>query len=301
MAVDLLFELAPEAERLLERHLDNAKEWFPHEMVPWGQGRDYELGEVWCPEQASMDEGLRSALFVNLLTEDNLPHYFRTIRDSFGDDHAWGAWSKRWTAEEGRHSIVMRDYMMITRSVDPIALERGRMHQVSTGQVPEFSDPADAISYVAIQELATCISHRNTGRMIEDRRGREIMARVAGDEKLHYIFYRDIALAAIKLDPSTMVQAIARQVINFAMPGTAIPGFTAHSKAIAKAGIYNFAVHHDHILKPLVLESWAIESIEGLNAEAEQAREKLISHIERVGKAGVRSVARQEARAASLA
>ena len=31
----LLHELAPEAERLLERHFNTAKEWFPHDMVPW--------------------------------------------------------------------------------------------------------------------------------------------------------------------------------------------------------------------------------------------------------------------------
>ena len=35
--VDLLHELAPEAERLLERHLAQSKEWFPHELVPWDE------------------------------------------------------------------------------------------------------------------------------------------------------------------------------------------------------------------------------------------------------------------------
>ncbi len=296
MTTDLLLELAPVAECLLERHILNAKEWFPHEMVPWSQGRDYEPGEDWSPDDAPMDEAVRSALFVNLLTEDNLPHYFRTIRDTFGHDHAWGAWAKRWTAEEGRHSIVMRDYLLITRSVDPVALERGRMHQVSTGQVPEFDDPADGLVYVAIQELATRISHRNTGRMLADRRGSEIMARVAGDEYLHHVFYRDVAQAAIELNPSTMVRAIARQVTNFAMPGTAIPGFAAHSKAIAAAGIYDFAVHHDQILQPLVIDTWGLPSIEGLDPEAEEARDRAMAYIERVGKAGARTLARREAK-----
>ncbi len=298
MTNDLLIELTPVAERLLERHLTNAKEWFPHEMIPWSQGRDFVQGEEWSPDDCPMDESVRSALFVNLLTEDNLPHYFQTIRDTFGPDHAWGAWSQRWTAEEGRHSIVMRDYLLITRSLDPIALERGRMHQVSSGQVPCFPDPADALAYVAIQELATRISHRNTGRMLADRRGYEIMARVAGDENLHHIFYRDMALAAIEVDPSAMVQAISRQVMNFAMPGIGIPGFIEHSKAIANAGIYDFAVHHDHILQPLVIDAWGFASIEGLNAEAEQAREKAMTYIERVGKAGARTVARRQAKVA---
>ena len=37
----LLHALLPEVERLTERHLAATKEWFPHEVVPWGRGRDF--------------------------------------------------------------------------------------------------------------------------------------------------------------------------------------------------------------------------------------------------------------------
>ena len=77
----LLAELEPTAVQLFERHLGTAKEWFPHELVPWSRGRDFAAGDGWCPEEAPMDEAVRSSLFVNILTEDNLPHYFRTIDD----------------------------------------------------------------------------------------------------------------------------------------------------------------------------------------------------------------------------
>ena len=294
--VALLIELSPVAERLVERHLSNAKEWFPHEMVPWSRGRDFAPGEDWDADQAPMDEAVRSALFVNLLTEDNLPHYFRTIDALFGIDDAWGAWSKRWTAEEGRHSIVIRDYLTVTRAVDPVALERGRMNQVSKGQVPQPVSVLDGLVYVTLQELATRISHRNTGRLLEDRTGYEIMARVAGDENLHHVFYRDATSAALELDPSGVVKAIERQVVGFDMPGTGIANFATHAKAIAKAGIYDFAAHHDHILQPVVIGHWKLESIEGLDAEAEQARARTLRHIERVGKAGRRGAARREQR-----
>jgi acyl-[acyl-carrier-protein] desaturase len=36
---DLLAELEPVAERLLDRHLSMAKEWMPHQYVPWRLGR----------------------------------------------------------------------------------------------------------------------------------------------------------------------------------------------------------------------------------------------------------------------
>ena len=299
--VALLEELHPVAASLLERHLGNAKEWFPHELVPWSLGRDFEPGEEWDESQAPMDEAVRSALFVNLLTEDNLPHYFRTIDRLYGEDDAWGAWSKRWTAEEGRHAIVIRDYLTVTRAVDPVALERGRMSQLSGGQVPQPATVADGLVYVTLQEMATRISHRNTGRLLADKRGYEIMARVAGDEQLHHIFYRDTASALLEIDPSMVVLAIERNVKGFEMPGTGIPDFGKHAKAIADAGIYDFAAHHDHILQPIVVKHWRLEDLEGLSPEAEEARSSTLEFIRRVGKAGARMAERRAARASKAA
>ena len=40
---DLLRELEPVAEQLLDRHLAMAKEWLPHEYVPWSLGRDFDV------------------------------------------------------------------------------------------------------------------------------------------------------------------------------------------------------------------------------------------------------------------
>ncbi|MEY2460009.1 MAG: acyl-[acyl-carrier-protein] desaturase [Acidimicrobiaceae bacterium] len=290
----LLRELGPVAERLYDRHDAAAKEWFPHEMVPWSRGRDFAANERWDPDEVPMPDGVRSALFVNLLTEDNLPYYFRTIERMFGADSIWGVWVRRWTAEEGRHSIVIRDYLTVTRAVDPIALERARMHQVSTGITPEPGTPADGLAYVALQELATRIAHRNTGKLLEDRLGYEVMARVASDENLHFLFYRDLVTAALEVDPSTTVIALERQVRDFEMPGTGIVDFADHASAIAKAGIYDLQLHHEQILVPVVLRHWGVESLEGLTPEAEEARAKLVHFIDRVGRIGRRLASRRE-------
>src|SRR3954471_14607797 len=198
----LLAELTPVVERLYERHLESAREWFPHELVPWDRVKDGDPRDPWSEDLAPMPAGIRSALLVNLLTEDNLPHYFETINGMFGPKGAWGEWSRRWTAEEGRHSIVIRDYLTVTKSVDPIELERGRMRQVSLGVVPRPLMPAHGLTYVAIQELATRVSHGNTGRFMADPIGTKVMARVAGDEQLHHVFYRDMVTAMLEIDPS---------------------------------------------------------------------------------------------------
>jgi acyl-[acyl-carrier-protein] desaturase len=284
----LLAELDPTAARLLDRHLAQAKEWFPHELVPWGRGRDFEAGWEWSPADTELSDEVRSSLFVNLLTEDNLPYYFRTIEAMFGRDSAWGEWSRRWTAEEGRHSIVIRDYLTVTRQLDPVALERARMAQVTCGQVPEPELPHDGLVYVSLQELATRIAHHNTGKQLDDPVGYEVMKRVATDENRHYLFYRDATSAALELDPSGMVQAIERQVRCFEMPGTGIVDFEHHARAIARAGIYDFQIHHDQILAPVVLRHWGVEHLTGLTDEAERARDVLLKRIERIGRAGRR-------------
>lgn len=294
----LLTELAPAAERSLERHLEATKTWYPHTLVPWSRARDFEPDYEWEPSETDVPAPVRAALYVNLLTEDNLPYYFRDIHRMYGwADGAWGEWTRRWTAEEGRHAIVIRDYLTVTRAIDPVWLEDGRMAQLQSGQVPEPPSARHGFAYVTMQELATRISHRNTGKLLgaTDRAGYEVMARVATDENHHFLFYRDMATAALEVDPSGMMQAIADEVIGFAMPGTGIPGFAEHAKAIAKAEIYDLALHHDQILVPIVLRHWDVEHVTGLDAEGEQARERLLAYIAKSGRVAARLKERRQA------
>lgn len=295
----ILRELEPTAEALLERHLESSKEWFPHEYVPYSRGRDHVPGSSWSPDEADLDghqidDAVRSALLVNLLTEDNLPYYFRSVERMFGPDGAWGTWVRRWTAEEGRHSMVIYGYLMATRAIDPVELERGRMAQVSGGVSPDPPSPQDGFAYLSLQELATRISHRTTGKHL-DPAGFDVMKRVAADENLHQLFYRDLAAAAIEVDPSGMMMAIERQVVDFAMPGVGIPDFGRHATAIAKAGIYDLVVHHEQILVPVVLRQWGVEHVEGLDAEAEQARERLMKFLAKSERVARRMAERRQA------
>lgn len=292
-AAALIAELEPTVEQSLERHLAGAKEWFPHELVPWSRARDYVAGEAWDAREVELDDAVRSSLLVNLLTEDNLPYYTSGITALYGNDGAWGVWVRRWTAEEGRHSIVLRDYVTVTRALDPVALERARMAQVECGQVPRPDGPQNGLVYVALQELATRVAHHNTGKLLDDPAGREIMKRVAADENRHYLFYRDLADAAFQIDPSGMLLAVEHEVRTFEMPGTGILDFSHHAKAIARAGIYDFRIHYEQILLPVVLRHWNLEALTGLTGEAERARESVLERIERIAQAGRRTAARR--------
>ena len=39
--VELLRELEPVAEKLINRHMSMTKEWNPHDYVPWKEGANY--------------------------------------------------------------------------------------------------------------------------------------------------------------------------------------------------------------------------------------------------------------------
>ncbi len=277
----LLRELEPEAARLYDRHARVAQEWFPHDYIPYSMGRDFDK-EPWTPDQPRLTGVAQTAFEIGLLTEDNLPSYHRLIHGMFGKgDGAWINWVGRWTAEEGRHAIVLRDYLTVTRNIDPLLLERGRMAQLQQGYDHDSPSTLRGLAYVAFQELATRIAHRNTGRYSSDPVADRIMVRIAADENLHMVFYRDILGAALEVQPSAAVRAIVAEVLAFEMPGAGIPGFLRKAAAIAKAGIYDLRVHREEVLLP-ILRHWRIFELEGLDAAAEDARRRLAEHLERL-------------------
>jgi acyl-[acyl-carrier-protein] desaturase len=287
---ELLLELEPVVEANLERHLGMAKEWFPHEYVPWSDGRNFDGpldGDPWRVEDSGMSDVARSSLIVNLLTEDNLPSYHHEIATLFGREAAWGDWVHRWTAEEGRHGIAIRDYLLTSRAVDPVQLERLRMDHMSTGYTAQHDDMVRSLAYVSFQELATRVSHRNTGRLTGDPVADQLLARVAADENLHMVFYRNLLGAALELDPNQVMRAITDVVTTFAMPGTDIAGFQRKAVEMAIAGVYDLRQHRDDVVAP-VLRFWKVFEIEGLDAEGEQARGELADFMEQLEKQALR-------------
>ncbi len=301
---ELLRELEQVVEVELNRHLGAAKEWFPHQYVPWSDGRNYEGlmgGDEWSADDAEIPEVARTALIVNLLTEDNLPSYHHEIAVLFGRDNAWGEWVHRWTAEEGRHGIAMRDYMLVKRMVDPVELERFRMTHMSEGY--QSSHPEDALrslAYVSFQELATRVSHRNTGRFTNDPMCEKLLARIAADENLHMIFYRNLLKAALELAPDQAMAAILDVVKDFEMPGAGIPGFQRKAVTMAVEGIYDQRQHHDEVVSP-VLRYWNVFEMEGLSGEGESARTELAEFMGALDESASRFTEKRDALKARLA
>lgn len=298
----MLHELEPVVTENLERHLRQAKDWNPHEYVPWAEGRNFALlgGQDWEPEQSRLDPVAKTAMIVNLLTEDNLPSYHREISERFSRDGAWGEWVGRWTAEEGRHGVALRDYLVVTRGVDPVRLEQLRMAHMTAGYDSGDKSMLQTVAYVSFQELATRVSHRNTGRATGCPIAEQLLARIAQDENLHMVFYRNLVEGAFDREPDATMEAVRDEVVHFQMPGATMPDFARSSMTMAMAGIYDLRLHHDEVVMP-VLKYWKVFERNDLGARGETAREELSTFLTGLDATASRFVARREEAAARRA
>ena len=212
-------------------------------------------------------------MIVNLLTEDNLPSYHREIATRFGRDGAWGQWVGRWTAEEGRHAIAIRDYLVVTRGVDPVRLEALRMehmrrlrqrrqdHAPGAGLrlVPGAGHPDLAPQHRACDWLPAC---RAVAR-----------SHIHGREPAHGLLPQPDG-RGVRPGAGRGDAAIRDEVVGFQMPGKGMTDFARNAVNIAKAGIYDLRLHHDEVIQP-VLRNWGIFERTDLGPAGERARDEL--------------------------
>jgi acyl-[acyl-carrier-protein] desaturase len=152
------------------------------------------------------------------------------------------------------------------------------MNMLQQGYDRPTTDPLRGLAYVALQEVATRASHRNTGRYSDDPVADRIMVRISTDENLHAAFYRDVLAAAAEAYPSATVEAVVAEIMCFEMPGAGIASFRRKAAEIALAGIYDTRIHYDDVVMPLVRKLRIFE-LEGLTPAAEVARTDLAAFL----------------------
>lgn len=275
----VLKTVEPEVKVLIENHRRQSRRWYPHEIVPWGVGKDF-CDEPWAPEQSPVRPDIVMALETNLLTEDNLPYYHAQIERMVDPDSVWQEWNRLWTAEEGLHASALRDYMYLMRVMDPYEIERGRLQMMEAGFDRDFNDPLEIFAYTSAQELATRISHLRAGQHADEPIVLKILTCISRDENFHFIFYRSVVDAVLKIAPELMLPAIMNQLYGFSMPGTGMSNFELRQAMIANAGIYGAREHRDQVIMPL-LSYWKLEQLTGLSAESQKIAERILK-LERV-------------------
>jgi acyl-[acyl-carrier protein] desaturase len=272
---ELIEAIEDDVARLTEEHLARRSDWYFHDIVPWERGESFR-DKPWDVSQCTISENSRTALVLNLLTEDNLPYYHAAIEQYMPRTSAFSRWNHLWTAEEAQHAIGIRSYLLVSRNCDPNQLEDDRKSTMINGYHPTYDDPTEIFAYTATQELATRVSHRNAGKITDDPNAFELMRNIATDENHHFIFYKSVMQAMLDKAPELVLGGIHNVFDNFQMPGAAMPNFVRRSIDVAKAGVYNLRIHHDRVVMPLI-KDWKIGDITGLNRTAAEWQEKIMS------------------------
>jgi acyl-[acyl-carrier-protein] desaturase len=277
--VEVLADLEPVIDSLMEQHEAKRVLWYPSELLKPDDDTD---PDKWIKDLRKRAEGIslpmRVALALNLLTEEGLPHFHRLLAVYLGSDSIWTKWTNLWTAEEDRHGAILHDYMHDTRLVDNPELERMQFEYIKAGFEPAWdSDPYRVFVYTSLQERATQVSHANTGRLAGENEPMigKVLSYVAKEEARHYVFYRTIFAEVLKRDPDTALQSAALVMPAIDMPGINMPHFREMADVIRRAGIYG---PRDYLkIVDELIKFWKIETLTGLKEAGQKAQEKILA------------------------
>lgn len=285
--VEVLADLEPDVNVLMEQHEAKRLLWFPSDLLSPDPDTDPDLFVKQLRERA---EGIslpaRVALCLNTLTEEGLPHFHRLISQYLGADSIWSKWNNLWTAEEDRHGAILHDYTRDSRILDNPVMERMQFEYLKSGFEPAWDkDPYRVFVYTTLQERATQVSHANTGKVAGEHEHLigEVLSNVAKEEARHYVFYRSIFERVLKRDPNRALESAANIMPSIEMPGASMPHFREMADVIRRAGIYGPREYLKIVEE--AMRYWAIDKLTGLNEMGKKAQEKILAipaRLERV-------------------
>ncbi|WP_075340448.1 acyl-ACP desaturase [Tenacibaculum agarivorans] len=274
------------------------KIWQPTDFLPNSQSDNFieevkEIREI----SKELDDDFWVVLVGDTITEEALPTYESWLLDLDGvtqdPDNGWAKWVRAWTAEENRHGDVLNKYLYLSGRVNMREVEISTQYLIADGfDIGTSTDPYKNFVYTSFQELATYISHNNVAK-IARKKGHKLLARmskiIAGDEMRHHKAYTEFVKEIFKIDPSEMMLAFEKMMRHkIVMPAMHLREsfnakgslFDDFSTVAQRIGVYTGFDYVD-ILKKLN-ETWEIDKITGLTAEAEKARDYLMKLPERM-------------------
>lgn len=240
----LTLELEPVVADNLARYLDSADEWYAHDYVPFDEGRNFAFlgGEDWDPSQASLPADIVDAVEILLITKDNLAGYHRELVEHFILEDKWGRWLGRWTAEENLHAIALREYLVVTRNVDPVADEETRIAHVMRGYLAAKYTQIETLVFMALSERAHAQFLRNIEARVDEPVLKSLVGRIAKDEERHQEFFDNLVAHCLENYEDQTVGAINRRAVGFGVVGGDILEYRdTKLVTVAEAGIFSQA------------------------------------------------------------
>ncbi|HUO41079.1 MAG TPA: acyl-ACP desaturase [Mycobacterium sp.] len=241
VVTSLMAELEPVVKENWDRHLVSAKLWYAHDFVPFDRGENYKMlgGRDWDPSQVSLPRHVTDALEVFLITKDNLSAYHREFVEHFILEEAWGNWIGRWTAEENLHAIVIREYLVVTRDVDPAASEMVRVEHVMKGYRADDLTSIETLVFMALRERTHAVFCRRLAEQTEEPTLRAMLDTIAEDEERHEEYFSNLVRACLRIEPDETLAAVASRAADMHVVGADIDAYQDKVANLAEADIFD--------------------------------------------------------------
>ena len=239
----LTLELEPVVLQELRRHLDTEDIWYAHDYVPFDKGENFAFldGKDWDPSQVTLPKHVTDALEILLITKDNLAGYHRELVEHFILEDKWGRWLGRWTAEEHLHAIALRNYLVVTREVDPAANEDVRVEHVMKGYRADSYSQIETLAFMAYYERAHAVFCRNLQEQISEPVLAGLVGRIATDEERHEEFFANLVAHCLNYSRDETIDAIAARAAALDVVGGDIDAYRDKIEVVAEAGIFDKA------------------------------------------------------------
>ncbi|BBX15193.1 acyl-ACP desaturase [Mycolicibacterium duvalii] len=237
----LTLELEPVVNDELRRHLDTEDPWFAHDYVPFDQGENFAFlgGRDWDPSQVTLPKPITDALEILLITKDNLAGYHRELVEHFILEDKWGRWMGRWTAEEHLHAVALRNYLVVTREIDPTANEDVRVEHVMKGYRADTFSQIETLVFMAFWERAHAVFCRNLEAQIGEPVLQALVGRIARDEERHEEFFGNLIAHCLTTHRDETIDAIATRAAGLDVVGGDIDAYQDKVANVAAAGIFD--------------------------------------------------------------
>jgi len=236
----LILELEPVVEQELRRHIDSEDLWYAHDYVPFEQGENFAFlgGKDWDPSYVTLPKVITDALEILLITKDNLAGYHREFVFSFILEEKWGRWIGRWTAEEHLHAIALRNYLVVTREIDPAANEDVRVEHVMKGYSAPHYSQVERLVFMAFLEREHAVFCRNLEAQISEPTLKALVGRIAKDEERHEEFFANLVAHLLTSNRDETIAAIASRAAELGVVGGDIDAYADKIAHMADAGIF---------------------------------------------------------------
>ena len=240
----LILELEPVVAENLSRHLATEEPWYGHDYVPFDQGENFAFlgGKDWDPSQVTLPKPITDACEILLITKDNLAAHHREIVEHFILEEKWGRWIGRWTAEEHLHAIALRNYLVVTREIDPAANEDVRVEHVMKGYRADRFTQIETLVFMTFFEREHAVYTRNLEAQVTEPTLKGLIGRIAADEERHEEFFGNLVAHCLATDTrAETVSAIARRAAELDVLGGDIEAYADKRATVAEAGIFDDA------------------------------------------------------------